>query len=142
MGLLDKILSRTPDYPELEQSSPEYKQLDEHRADIEKITKEVTENIEVVLSDSGFFVLIGKPPSNFGFEWVENNELRNFKSLVEAKKVNPIRMERIVDRLSDAYKASKDAPRFKASVGEHEVVITRSDDLAAALKQEIDKLSA
>ncbi|MDX1512729.1 MAG: hypothetical protein R3174_03200 [Gammaproteobacteria bacterium] len=142
MGLLDKILSRTPDYPELEQSSREYKQLDEHRADIEKITKEVTENIEVVLSDSGFFVLIGKPPSNFGFEWVENNELRNFKSLVEAKKVNPIRMERIVDRLSDAYKASKDAPRFKASVGEHEVVITRSDDLAAALKQEIDKLSA
>ena len=94
-----------------------------------------------MLSESGFYVLIGKPPSNFGFEWVENDELKNFKSLVEARKVNPIRMERIVDRLSEAYKASKDAPRYKASVGGHEVVVTRSDTLASALNREIDKLS-
>lgn len=141
MGLLNKILNKTSDYPELGKDSDDYKQLDEHRSDIEKIIKEVTENVEVVLSASGFFVLIGKPPNNFGFEWVEGGQMKNFKSLVEANKVNPIRMERIVDRLSDAYKASKDEPRYKAAVGEHAVVVTRSDTLASALKKEVDELS-
>jgi hypothetical protein len=72
---------------------------------------------------------------------VEGDRMKNFKSLVEAKKVNPIRMERIVDRLSAAYKASKNAPRYKARVGAHEVVVTRSDTLASALKQEVNNLS-
>lgn len=142
MGLLSKLFNTTPDYPELQESSPEFKQLDEHRSDIEKITQQVSENIEVVLAQAGFFVLIGKPPNNFGFEWVEGDQLKNFKSLVEAKRVNPIRMERIVDRLSAAYKASKDEPRYTANLGQHDVVVTKSDTLAAALKQEIDKLSA
>lgn len=141
MGLLNKLFNRTPDYPELDETSDDYKQLNEHRSDIEKIIKEVTENVEVVLSETGFFVLIGKPPSNFGFEWVEGNQMKNFKSLVEARKVNPIRMERIVDRLSAAYKASKNAPRYKAAVGAHEVVVARSDTLASALKQEVDNLT-
>ena len=141
MGLLDKLFHKTPDYPELDEGSDDYKQLNEHRSDIENVIKEVTENVEVVLSGNKFFVLMGKPPSNFGFEWVEGDQMRNFKTLVEANKVNPIRMERIVDRLSDAYKASKDAPSYKATVGEHKVVVTRSDTLASALKQEVDKLS-
>lgn len=141
MGLLNRLFNKTPDYPELDENSDDYKQLEQHRSDIEKIIKEVTENVEVVLSASGFFVLIGKPPSNFGFEWVEGGQMKNFKSLVEANKVNPIRMERIVDRLSDAYKASRDESRYKATIGEHEVVVTRSDTLASALKKEVDELS-
>lgn len=142
MGLLNKIFSRTPDYPALDQNSPEAAQLNEHRTDIEPIVKAVKEQVEVVLSDTGFFVLIGNPPSNFGFEWMEDGELKNFKTLIEGKRVNPIRMERMIDRLSDAYKESKLAPRFIAEVGENAVVVTKSDGLAKALKKEVDELSA
>lgn len=142
MGLLSKLFNPASNYPELDANSPEAEALAAHRADIQKIIEEVKESIEVVLSQSGFYVLIGKPPNNFGFEWVEGDHLKNFKSLVAAKKVNPIRMERIVDRLSTAYKASKDGQRFKAFVGDQEVTVTRSDTLASALKQEVDKLSA
>ncbi len=141
MGLLSKIFSHTPDYPALDRDSPEAAQLNEHRSEIEPIVKDVKEQVEVVLSDSGFFVLIGNPPRNFGFEWMEGGELKNFKTLVEGKKVNPIRMERIVDRLSEAYKQSKTAPRFMAEVGENSVVVTKSDTLAQALKKEVNELS-
>ncbi len=95
-----------------------------------------------MLSDSGFYVLIGNPPNNFGFEWMEGGELKNFKTLIESKKVNPIRMERMIDRLSDAYKECKTAPRFMAELGENAVVVTKSDALARALKKEVDELSA
>ena len=142
MGLLSKIFSHTPNYPALDRDSPEAVQLNEHRSEIEPIVKDVKEQVEVVLSDSGFYVLIGNPPSNFGFEWMEGGELKNFKTLVDGKRVNPIRMERIVDRLSDAYKQSKTAPRFMAEVGENSVVVTKSDTLAQALKKEVDELSA
>lgn len=142
MGLLSKIFSRTPDYPELDENSPEAAQLEKHRSEIEPIVKEVKEQVEVVLSETGFFVLIGNPPNNFGFEWMENGELKNFKNLVDAKKVNPVRMERMVDRLSDAYKDSKDAPRYTATLGESSVVVTKSDDLAKALKKEVEELAA
>ncbi len=142
MGLLSKIFSHTPDYPALDQNSPEATQLNKHRSEIEPIVKDVKEQVEVVLSDSGFYVLIGNPPSNFGFEWMEDGELKNFKTLIEGKRVNPIRMERMIDRLSDAYKESKLAPRFIAEVGENAVVVTKSDGLAKALKKEVDELSA
>lgn len=141
MGLLSKIFSHTPDYPALDQSSPEAAQLNKHRSEIEPIVKDVKEQVEVVLSNSGFYVLIGNPPGNFGFEWMEGGQLKNFKTLVEGKKVNPIRMERMVDRLSDAYKESKSAPRFIADLGENSVVVTKSDTLAKALKKEVDELS-
>jgi hypothetical protein len=142
MGLLSKIFSHTPNYPALDRDSPEAVQLNEHRSEIEPIVKDVKEQVEVVLSDSGFYVLIGNPPGNFGFEWMQGSELKNFKTLVEGKRVNPIRMERIVDRLSDAYKQTKTAPRFMAEVGENSVVVTKSDTLAQALKKEVDELSA
>lgn len=142
MGLLRKIFSHTPDYPALDKNSPEAAQLEKHRAEIEPIVKDVKEQVEVVLSDSGFYVLIGNPPSNFGFEWMEGGQLKNFKTLIENKKVNPIRMERMIDRLSDAYKESKTAPRFMAEFGENNVVVTKSDALARALKKEVDELSA
>lgn len=141
MGLLSKIFSRTPDYPALNQNSPEFAQLNNHRSEIEPIVKDVKEQVEVVLSDAGFYVLIGNPPGSFGFEWMEGGDLKNFKKLVESKKVNPIRMERIVDRLSDAYKKSKSDRRFMADVGENSVVVTKSDALANALKKEVDELS-
>lgn len=141
MGLLNKIFSRTPDYPALDPSSPEAAELEKHRSEIEPIIKEVKEQVEVVLSEAGFYVLIGNPPSNFGFEWLEGGELRNFKNLVEKKKVNPVRLERMVDRLSAAYKASKDAPRYMATIGESNVVVTKSDTLAKALKKEVDELA-
>ncbi len=142
MGLLSKIFSHTPDYPALDRNSPEAAQLNKHRSEIEPIVKDVKEQVEVVLSDAGFYVLIGNPPNNFGFEWLERGELKNFKTLVEGKRVNPIRMERMIDRLSDAYKGSKTAPRFMAEVGENSIVITKSDALAKALKKEVDELSA
>lgn len=142
MGLLSKIFGRTPDYPALDQNSPEAAQLNKHRAEIEPIVKEVKEQVEVVLSDAGFYVLIGNPPNNFGFEWMEGGELKNFKSLIESKTINPIRMERMVDRLSDAYKESKTAPRFIATIGDNSVVVTKSDSLAKALKKEVDELTA
>lgn len=142
MGLLSKIFSHTPDYPALDQNSPEAAQLNRHRSEIEPIVKDVKEQVEVVLSDSGFYVLIGNPPNNFGFEWMEEGELKNFKTLIEGKRVNPIRMERMIDRLSAAYKESKSAPRFIAELGENAVVVTKSDALAVALKKEVDELSA
>lgn len=141
MGLLSKIFSQTPDYPALDEGSPEAAQLNKHRAEIEPIVKEVKENVEVVLADAGFYVLIGNPPSNFGFEWMEGGELKNFKNVIEAKRVNPVRMERMVDRLSDAYKQSKTAPRYLATLGESSVVVTKSDALANALKKEVDQLA-
>lgn len=142
MGLLSKIFSHKPDYPALDPNSPEAAQLNEHRSEIEPIVKDVKEQVEVVLSDSGFYVLIGNPPNNFGFEWMEGGKLKNFKTLIEGKNINPIRMERMIDRLSDAYKASKEAPRFTADIGESSVVVTKSDTLAKALKKEVDELSA
>lgn len=142
MGLLSKIFSHTPDYPALDQNSPEAAQLNKHRSEIEPIVTDVKEQVEVVLSEAGFYVLIGNPPNNFGFEWMDGGELKNFKTLIEGKRVNPIRMERMIDRLSDAYKESKNAPRFMAEVGENPVVVTKSDALAKALRKEVDELSA
>lgn len=142
MGLLSKIFSHAPDYPALDRNSPEAAKLNKHRSEIEPIVKDVKEQVEVVLSDAGFYVLIGNPPNNFGFEWMEGGELKNFKTLIEGKRINPIRMERMVDRLSDAYKESKSAPRFMAELGEDSVVVTKSDALAKALKREVDELSS
>ena len=130
MGLMDKLLGKDKEYPPLDADSPAAKRLDELRQPLESLVRDVSEPVEVVTTTEGsLYAFIGKPPKKFGLAWIHGDEVSNMKALVEQKNLSPIKMERLVDQLREAYQRSEDAPRYATSIADEQVVVTLSDDL-------------
>lgn len=133
MGLLSRILGGTPDYPQLPPDIAAAKQLKAISGNLKELAGEVSEPMEVVPGESSAYVFIGKPPKRFGVAWIEDDQIKSFKSVVAEHNVSQQQLNKVSDELRDAYKKYTDVTRYQTKVGDREIVVTPSD----ALKNEV-----
>lgn len=136
MGIVDKLFGKDKEHPPLDADSQAAKRLEELREPLESVIKDVSEPVEVVISEGSLYAFIGKPPKKFGLAWIHDGKVSNMKALVEEKNLSPIKLEKLVDQLREAYKRSEDAPRYTATVADEQIVVTPSEELG----REVHKL--
>ncbi len=129
MGFLSKIFGGTPDYPQLQPEMPAAQQLKTVRANLEQLAGEVSEPMEVVPGESSAYVFIGKPPKRFGIAWIEDDQIKSFKSVVAEQNVSQQMLNKVSDELREVYKRHDDVTRYQTKVGDREVVVTPSETL-------------
>lgn len=135
MGFLNKLFGGGPQYPELDQASSTAKKLDGVRGSLEELTEKVKDPMEIVPTENSAYVFIGNPPKNFGMAWIENGQVKNFKTLSEEKGVEQKQLVNIVDALAEVYKQSEGADRFSTTIGGRSITVTPSQDLASEVQQ-------
>ncbi len=143
MGLMAKLFGQgEPDHPELDAGSEAAKQLERFREPLHQLAEEFGgERMELVPSENGGYVFVGKPPKQFALAWLVNGEVKHFKSLVEEGNLSPVLMEKLVGKLTEAYEVSKDAPRYKAQVGDYAMVVVPDATLESNVRQLIDEMN-
>lgn len=94
---------RSPAYPEIDNSVPEYNTVQSYKKHLKKFVETVTSDMEVLPFDDKLFVFIGNPPRNFGLAWIKNTYVYNLKGVVKEKGLSPSKFQKISDDLRDAY---------------------------------------
>lgn len=130
MGLFSKKVN----YPELSPDNPATQQILALEGSLKKLISQISDPLEVVPSDGHAFVFIGKPPKRFGMAMIDDT----VHSLVAAARehgIDQAQLEKINDKLRDAYLHCQDTPRFKTSVDGKTVVVTPSQQLAKEVSE-------
>ncbi len=140
MGLLSKILGGTPDYPQLPPDLAAAQQLEAIRANLEELAGEVSEPMEVVPGEASAYVFIGKPPKRFGVAWIEDDQIKSFKSVMAENNVSQQQLNKVSDELREAYKKYDDVTRYQTRIAEREIVVTPSDRLKDNVRQILTSL--
>jgi hypothetical protein len=143
MGIFDKIFGVKYDYPSLDSSSPAARQLESVRPSLEKLAQETKDPLEVVPTEDSVYIIVGKPPKNFGIAWIEDGDkIINFKSVVDEKGLSPISLDRLGEELRKAYIAHQDKPRYLTKISDRDVVVTPSMSLLNQLKDVVEQAVA
>jgi hypothetical protein len=146
MGLLARLLGQSEpeyDYPELPADHPAREWIDSFREPLGRLADEVPkERIELVPSEHGGYVFIGDPHGTFGLAWIEQGEVKNLKSLTEERGVRPILLERLVEKLREAYDISKDAQRYTAELGERKLAVTPDELLERNVRGLLEQVTS
>ena len=140
MGFLDRFMGG-PKYPELDPSSDVARQLDKFGEPVKKVAGDVKDRLEVVTGEDGAFIFIGKPPKQFGVMWVEGTEVKNLKTLAQAKQLDASTLNSIVEKMRSCYQRHNDEQRFVAHMADREVVVHPSDEFEHEMEAIIDNVS-
>jgi hypothetical protein len=136
MGFFDKLVGGGKEYPPLESSSPVYERLNQVRGQLESLSKQVSDPLEVVPSNGTVFVFIGKPPKTFGIVWIRDGAVHNFKTLAAEKNIPQSKFQVLSDKLRESYSRNADAERYSALILNRKVTVTPS----AALGKEVNEI--
>jgi uncharacterized protein YoaH (UPF0181 family) len=140
MGFFGKMFGGGPDYPELAANTEAAARLEAIRGNLEKLARDVTDPLEVIPSEAGAYVFIGKPPKRFGIAWIEGNEVKSFKSLMAEHGVSGEAVAKVSDELREIYQRHQDENRFHAKVAERDVVVTPSEGLEHEVRDILSRL--
>lgn len=135
MGLLDKFFGGKKNFPVLKDGVPGARELKTMHGSLEKLSREVSDPMEIVPYENSAYVFIGKPPKSFGMAWIEEGKICNFKTLSEEKKVPQAKLSQLVSKLGEAYEHSMDDKRYSASIAGKDVVVTPSSSLAEEVRE-------
>ena len=139
MGFLDKMFGSKEAYPELDPSSQALHRLERFRDQIETLSEQSKQRLEVIPGDERAFVFIGKPPKKFGIAWIEEGEIKNLKALVDQNHLSPQQAQAVAERLRKIYEENQQDERYSATVGDHRVVVTPSDEFRMQVKEVIQE---
>jgi hypothetical protein len=135
MGFFSELFSKPDDrYPVLDDAHPASGQLASVEAPFRDLSQRTKDRLEVVPSEAGAYVFVGKPPKQFGLVWFEGGEGRNLKDYVAEKKLDAKKIARLVDCLTEAYQRSSSEPRYRAKLAGRDVVVAPSPQLAKELR--------
>jgi hypothetical protein len=140
MSLFGNLFSSKPDYPAIDPSSRAASKISEIEAQLGELAGQVKDPLEVVPAENAAYVFIGKPPKKFGLAWIHDGKISGLNTLVENHGLKPLEVEKVVDRLRDAYERNADVDRFCATVQDRDVVVTPSAKLEQEVHEIIDKV--
>ena len=140
MGFFSKMFGPDQQYPDLAGDSAAAGQLAAIRANLEQLAREVHDSLEVVPTDHGAYVFIGKPPKKFGIAWIEGGEVKSFKTLMEEHGVSGTEVAKVSDELRDIYVKHHDTEHFRATIADREVVVTPDSGLEQDVREVLAKL--
>lgn len=134
MGFFERMFGEKRVYPQLDPYSPTGNYLEKFRHQLETLSEEARQPLEVVPGDEEAFVFIGKPPKKFGIAWIEEGELNSLKNQVEPQKVHAL-----AERLRSVYEANQQDKRFSTKLGACNLVVTPSDKFRDELREVIQE---
>lgn len=140
MGFMDKMFGRSPQYPDLAGDSTAAEQLAAIKSNLEKLAKDVHDPMEVVPSDNGAYVFIGKPPKKFGIAWIEGDNIKSFKTLMEEHGVTAQKVAKLSDDLREVYMRHHDTEHFHAMIANRDIVVTPSESLEQDVRKVLTSL--
>lgn len=139
MGFLDKMFGGKNDYPQLDPASPASECLEKFRSQLESLSAQAKQPLEVIPDEDRAFVFIGKPPKKFGIAWIEEGQVNNLKTLVDEKQLEPQQAQAMAERLRRIYEENMEDERFTSAVGDRNVVVTPSDQFRTQVGEVIDR---
>jgi hypothetical protein len=140
MGLLGSLFSSKPDFPAIHPGSPAARRVAEVEKELDELADRVKDRLEIIPSEHAAYVFIGKPPKKFGLAWIHDGEISGLNTLVEEHGLKPLEVEKVMDRLRDAYERNADVSRFCATVHNRDVVVTPSARLEKEVHEIIDQV--
>jgi len=138
MGLLSGMFGGKEEHPPLPADNYAKTRIESVRAELQKLSVETKDRLEVIPAEHAAYVFVGKPPKSFGLAWIHDGKISNLAALAQEKKLNPIKRERVDDELRSAYERSAAEDRYSYSIDQHDFVVTPSSSLAQAIHQIID----
>ena len=141
MGLFGKIFGQEAQYPELAGDSTAAAQLAAIQSSLEQLASNVSDPMEVVPTDAGAYVFIGKPPKKFGIAWIEEGEVKSFKTMVEEHGMTNTEVARVSDELREVYERHTDTEHFRTTLADRSVVVTPDPGLEQDVREVLSKLN-
>ena len=140
MSLLGKLFSSKPDFPAIDPSSTAALRIAKVKTQLGELAGQVKDPLEVIPAEHAAYVFIGKPPKRFGLAWIHDGKISGLNTLVAEHDLKPLEVERVVDKLRDAYERNADVSRFCTKVQDRDVVVTPSTRLEEEVHEIIDKV--
>src|SRR6056297_2252156 len=116
MGLLDKVLGKKPDYPELDPDGQIAQQVKNVHQPLKDLMDQIKDPMEIVPAKERTYVIIGKPPKKFGVAWIEGTDVVIFQKRAQEAGVGAGQMEEISDKLRSAYEKYENSERYVTNV--------------------------
>lgn len=129
MGFFGKMFGQQPQYPELSGDHSAAQRLAAIEANLEQLTRDVHDPMEVVPAEDGAYVFIGKPPKRFGIAWIKGGEIESFKTMMEKHGMTAQEVARVSDELRVVYERHHDTEHFHAKIGDRDIVVTPCEPL-------------
>ena len=136
MGLFSKKLN----YPELGSDSPIAEKIHGFDESIKTLMGQVSDPLEVIPADDHAYVFIGKPPKKFGVATLEDGQVQSFVAAAQEKGLDQMTIQKLNERLREAYEHHMDAQRFKTEVAGKEIVVTPSEQLDQEVKEIMNQI--
>jgi hypothetical protein len=138
MGMLDKWFGGKNDYPPLPADNEASARLDEIKPQLEELASRVHDHLEVVPGEHEAYVYLGKPPKRFGIAWLHDGKVDGLNELIEEHSLSQPEVQKLIGKLSAAYKQASEAPRYSAEVGGKQVTVIPSRGLGKEVHQIIE----
>ncbi len=140
MGLFGKLFGSETSFPDLASDSAAAAKLEAIRGNLEQLARDVADPMEVVPTDDGAYVFIGKPPKRFGIAWIEDREIKSFKTLMAEHGVSGQAVAKVSEELREAYERHQREERYQAKVAERQIVVTPSEPLEQEVREILSRL--
>jgi hypothetical protein len=140
MGFFSKMFGPDQQYPDLAGDSAAAGQLAAIRSNLEQLAREVHDPMEVVPTDHGAYVFIGKPPKKFGIAWIEGGEVKSFKTLMDEHGVSGAEVAKVSDELRDVYARHHETDHYRTTIADREIVVTPDTGLEQEVREVLAKL--
>lgn len=128
------FFSRKPEYPELTADNPTAAQLRAIESSLKELIGQISDPLEVVPTDGYAYVFIGKPPKRFGMAMLKDG-VHSFVSAAQAQGISQLELQKINERLRDAYLDCEQAPRYQTSIEGKTIVVTSSPQLVQKVEE-------
>ena len=135
MRLLEKLFGARPAYPPLPPDTEAMHTLEEIKAPLEELAHKVSGRVEVVPAAHEAFVFLGKPPLDFGLAWIHDGKVTGLKEFIQEHHLKPGQVEKLLDKLGDAYAHASETPRYAAEFGGKQLVVIPSKELEREVHQ-------
>lgn len=129
MGFFSNLFHKTPDYPELDTSSPAAARLKDIQEQLKQLADDVSDPLEIVPAEHAAYVFLGNPPKHFGLAWIHDGKVSGLNTLIKEHGVAPADIEKLVVELRTAYEKHQDDAHFTTKIGDRTVVVTPSPEL-------------
>lgn len=140
MGFMNKMFGKEQQYPDLAGDSMAAERLAAIRTNLEQLARDVHDPMEVVPSDHGAYVFIGKPPKKFGIAWIEGGEIKSFKTLMEEHGMTSQEVVKVSDELREVYVRYHDCEHFHATIADRDIVVTPSEPMEHEVREILSRM--
>lgn len=140
MGFLGDLLSRIRGRcPVIDDAHPASRHLGPLSAALSDLARRTGGRFEVVPSERGAYVFVGKPPKDFRLVWIEGGTATHLEDFVAQRRLDVKAATNLLRGLAEAYQRSSGEQRFRAMLGGRAVVVAPSPHLARELKLVLER---